>query len=87
MIHARWLPSIGVSAAGRGISLEANGWRLAMLVGVWPWVIEKLLDLMSQAEATVFETVALVPLGTALLSVEIAALSFSFCEAEPGDVP
>ena len=62
---------------------KGNGWRLFAVVTVVPWALSWVIGLLWRDTATSFETVTLTFVGTALLIVEVAALSLSFRELMP----
>lgn len=57
-----------------------NGWRLFVVVSVLPWAISHAVSLLYRGEASALEVVLLTFLGSALLAVEVAALSLSYRE-------
>ena len=57
-----------------------NGWRLAIVVGVLPWCLQQLTDLMYRNGASSMEFAILVVLAAALVIVEVVALSLSYWE-------
>jgi hypothetical protein len=57
-----------------------NGWRLAIVVAVLPWVLSSLVWLLYREDATVFEDVFIAFLGSAIIVFEVAALSLSYRE-------
>lgn len=59
---------------------RGNGWRLFVVVGVLPLITSGSIDLLSRRDAGAAETVILTFLGTAVLAIEIAALSLSYRE-------
>jgi hypothetical protein len=59
---------------------RGNGWKLAVIVGVLPWVIKEALALLFREEATFIETLLLATAAVALIAVEVAAVSLSYRE-------
>jgi hypothetical protein len=57
-----------------------NGWRLFVVVSVLPWIISQVVSLLYRGEASALEIILLTVLGSALLAVEVAALSLSYRE-------
>ena len=57
-----------------------NGWRLAIIVAVLPWVLSNLVWLLYREDETIFEDVLIAFLGTAIVVFEVAALSLSYRE-------
>jgi hypothetical protein len=57
---------------------QGNGWRLALIVGGLPWVFAYAVSLISGDEPSTARGVLVTILATALLVVEIAALSLSY---------
>jgi hypothetical protein len=57
-----------------------NGWRLAIIVAVLPWVLSNLVWLLYRENETVFEDVLITFLGSAIVVFEVAALSLSYRE-------
>jgi hypothetical protein len=57
-----------------------NGWRLAIIVAVLPWVLSNLVWLLYREDETVFEDVLITFLGSAIIVFEVAALSLSYRE-------
>jgi hypothetical protein len=59
---------------------RGNGWKLAVIVGVLPWVIKEALALLFREEATFIETLLLATAAVALIAVEVAAVLLSYRE-------
>jgi len=59
---------------------EGNSWRLFLVVGILPWVISAPSNLIDYTDPNVPVTAAVTIVGTALLVVEIAALSLAYRE-------
>jgi hypothetical protein len=57
-----------------------NGWRLAMIVGVLPWCLQRFTDLLYRDGASIVEFGILVVLATIFVVVEVVALSLSYWE-------
>ena len=55
-----------------------NGWRLTLIVGVLPWVLFYLVNLLLRDNATFVEYGVVRFIGFFLLAVEVVALSFSY---------
>jgi len=55
-----------------------NGWRLAVVVSVFPWVLSRGLDLMYRENAALPELAMLVVLSVLASTLEIIALSLSY---------
>ncbi len=64
---------------------KGNGWRLAILVGVLPWLISHALDLLYRDNGTVIETMLLAFLGFPFIAVETSAISLAYRELIKGD--
>jgi membrane-anchored glycerophosphoryl diester phosphodiesterase (GDPDase) len=86
-IFARLCLVFPATAVDRKVNLKwawkltkGNGWRLVLVVGVLPWIITLLINLLYGGDASTIETVALTFVGCALFAVEIAALSLSYRE-------
>jgi hypothetical protein len=62
------------------IRTRGNGWRIFVVVGLFPWLTGMAIESMSREEATVLELVALSILTYIGLAVEIIALSFTYKE-------
>lgn len=56
------------------------GWRLALIVGVLPWIFSWLVGLLYGENSSIFEDVLLTVLSFVLLAVEITAISISYYE-------
>jgi len=67
-----------VSAASAWRLTAHNGWRMAMVVCLLPWVLSFLLSYLLRENATHVETIIHKLLGLILLAVGIVALSFSY---------
>ncbi|HEU0186943.1 MAG TPA: hypothetical protein VFR06_03525 [Gallionellaceae bacterium] len=59
---------------------HGNGWRIFVVVGLFPWVIGMLFWLVVREEATVLEQVVLSILAYVGLAIEVVALSFTYKE-------
>jgi hypothetical protein len=57
---------------------HGNGWRILIIVGLFPWLIGMAISFMWREEATVLEQVILSTLAYIGLSVEIIALSLTY---------
>jgi hypothetical protein len=57
---------------------RGNGWRMVVIVGVIPWAFSYGISFVFGDEPGVAKAVLLTALGTALLAVEISALSLSY---------
>jgi hypothetical protein len=57
---------------------RGNGWKLAVIVGVLPWVIKEGLSLLFRQEASFVETLIIAAAAVALIAVEVAAVSLSY---------
>lgn len=57
-----------------------NGWRMAIIVGLYPWVISILIWILSREEATLVENVITALLYYVGLAVTIFALSLTYRE-------
>jgi hypothetical protein len=55
-----------------------NGWRLALVVGAFPWLLSYGVDLLYRQNATLLETVLLVLLSVLASTLAVIALSFSY---------
>jgi len=62
------------------LASRRNGWRLAIVVGVLPWGLQQLTELLSRNGASGAEFALLVVLGAALVIVEVVALTLSYWE-------
>jgi hypothetical protein len=67
-VHAAWQTS------------KRNGWRLAVVVGVLPWSLQRLTDFLYRDGASTAEFGVLVVLATLFVIVEVTALSLSYWE-------
>lgn len=63
---------------------RGNGWRLFVVVGLFPWLIEHALELMARDGITAAEWVLLAIFAFIGLAVGIIALSFSYTEFKRG---
>jgi len=85
------LPAIAIdrkpdlSAAWR--ASRRNGWRLAIVVGLLPWCLQILVDLLYRDGASTIEFALLVVLGTLTIVFEVVALSLSYWELTPPEPP
>ena len=59
---------------------HGNGWRIFIVVGLFPWLVQMVFWFMWREEATVAEQVVLSIVGFVGLSIEIIALSFTYKE-------
>ena len=66
---------------------RGNGWRLFVVVGLFPWLVSTMFWFVWREEATVLEQVVLSILTYIGLSIEIIALSFAYKELEKHYVP
>jgi hypothetical protein len=57
-----------------------NGWRLAIIVGVLPWCLQQLTNLLYRDGATLVEFGILLVLATLFVVIEVVALSLSYWE-------
>jgi hypothetical protein len=62
------------------IRTQGNGWRIFVVVGLFPWLAGMAFRFMWREEATVLEQVVLSILAYIGLSIEIIALSFTYKE-------
>lgn len=62
------------------LASRGNGWRLAVVVGVLPWGLQLLTDLLYRNGASSVEFAFLVVLAAALVIVEVVALTLSYWE-------
>jgi hypothetical protein len=62
------------------IRTRGNGWRIFVVVGLFPWLANMLIGFMWREEATVLEEVVLSILTFVGLAIEIIALSFTYKE-------
>jgi hypothetical protein len=62
------------------LASRRNGWRLAVVVGVLPWSLQLLTDLLYRNGASGVEFAILVVLAAALVIVEVVALTLSYWE-------
>ena len=60
------------------IRTRGNGWRIFIIVGLFPWLIGMAIWFMWREEASILEQVVLTILGFIGLSIEIIALSFTY---------
>ena len=86
-LFARFCLVFPATAVDRKVNLKwswaltrRNGWRLFTVVAVLPWIISQVLDLLYRGDASTIEIVLLAFLASALLAVEVAALSLSYRE-------
>ena len=59
---------------------RGNGWRLVVVIGVFPWAFSQIAAFISGDEPGVAKAVLVTALTTAFLAVEISALSLSYRE-------
>lgn len=59
---------------------HGNGWRIFVVVGLFPWFISMVFWFVVRAEATVLEQVVLAILAYVGLAIEVVALSFTYKE-------
>lgn len=59
---------------------RGNGWRIFVVVGLFPWLMDMVLDLVSREGATVVEQVALFILAYVGIAIEVVALSLTYRE-------
>lgn len=62
------------------VRTHGNGWRIFVVVGLFPWLIGMAIGLVWREEATVLEQVVLSILTYIGLAIEIIALSFTYKE-------
>lgn len=62
------------------IRTQGNGWRIFVVVGLFPWLAGMAFWFMLREDATVLERVVLSIIGFIGLSIEIFALSFTYKE-------
>ena len=68
----------GINARWAWQSTARNGWRLTLIVGVLPWILFYLVNLLLRESATFVEHIIIKFIGFFLLAVEVVALSFSY---------
>ncbi len=61
---------------------RGNGWRIFAVVGLFPWLIEKMIGLLSRNMATAVEQTILYILFYIGLALGVIALSFTYKELE-----
>jgi hypothetical protein len=88
------LPAIAVDRkldlAAAWVASRRNGWRLTIIVGLLPWGLQQLTNLMYRDGGNPVEFAVLVVLATLLIIVEVVALSLSYWELtspEPPPIP
>jgi hypothetical protein len=59
---------------------RGNGWRLVVVIGVFPWAFGEIAAFISGDEPGIAKAVLVTALTTVLLAVEISALSLSYRE-------
>lgn len=59
---------------------QGNGWRIFVVVALFPWLADVSVDLLWREEATLLEQVALSIVTFVGLAIEIIALSFAYKE-------
>lgn len=59
---------------------RGNGWRLVVVIGVFPWAFSQIAAFISGDEPGVAKAVLVTALTTVFLAVEISALSLSYRE-------
>jgi hypothetical protein len=64
-----------------------NGWRLAIVVGALPWVLDALTSFAYREDSGIIESAALAVLCVVTLTVEITALSLSYKQLVPQSEP
>jgi hypothetical protein len=57
---------------------RGNGWRIFVVVGLFPWFMDMVFDLVSREGATVVEQVALFMLACVVIAIEVVALSLTY---------
>jgi hypothetical protein len=62
------------------IRTRGNGWRIFVVVGLFPWLADMLIGFVWREDATVWEEVVLSILTFVGLAIEIIALSFTYKE-------
>lgn len=73
----------GLAASWR--MTQGNGWRMFVVVGLFPWLIDSVLSLVWREDATVVEETLLSLVGLVGFSMTIFALSFAYREIERRD--
>ncbi len=78
------LPSIAVDKQLRLkeslLMSKGNGWRLMVSVSLMPWLLKAIADNLFNNDTNTFEYVLYTSIFTALLAVEVVALSISYRE-------
>ena len=64
-----------------------NGWRLAIVVGLLHWCLQRLVDFLYRDGASELEFGVLVVLGALLVVIDVTALSLSYWELTPPEPP
>ncbi len=59
---------------------RGNGWRIFVVVGLFPWFMSTVFDLVSREGATVVEQVVLFMLAYVGIAIEVIALSLTYRE-------
>ncbi len=62
------------------LETEGNGWRMAVLVGVLPWLMLQFTNLLYRDGFSRLEQALIVTLGALTIIVEVVALSFAYRE-------
>lgn len=57
---------------------RGNGWRIFVVVGLFPWFMDTVLDLVSREGATVVEQVVLFIMACVVIAIEVVALSLTY---------
>lgn len=74
---------------------RGNGWRIFVVVGLFPWLMEEVFDLVVREEASAVEQAVWFILAYVVIAIELAALSLTYRElvmrdaeaADEGNVP
>lgn len=59
---------------------QGNGWRLAIIVALWPWLLDRAVVLLYRTDATYPEWVALTILAVLMAAIQVSALSLAYRE-------
>jgi hypothetical protein len=86
------LPSVATDQGGNAAKAwrdsTGNSWRLAIIVGVLPWLLNEAVDLLYRDGATSFEFGLLVVLSALCTVLEVVALSLSYrALTSPAEAP
>jgi hypothetical protein len=66
---------------------RGNGWKLAIIIGVLPWVLQRLVELMYRDEASMVEFGILLVLASVFTVIQVAALSLAYWELTRPEPP